>query len=1542
MGRKITKKILRITLWIIGSFIALDLTLVGLLFVPPIQQKVVDTATSFLSEKWHSRISIGEIYLSPSLRIYARDFAIYDYRDNKMIAVGSVSSRLQGFSVSPVKIALGSSELDHVRVIVRKYKNDESVNIAIWARNFKKKEKKSPFTLTASFMHLKNSYFLFTDDNKRLSQPGNEIDYAFFELKDIDWTLIDFKVVGPDISAYFEHLAFNQYTGFHVLNLTGDFRIQPKGLTLNHAMVLTPNSRLFMDFAFEYGKWKDYADFVNKIKFKVTTLTSTIGMKDITYFAPKLRGMDNSIVMNCQVEGPVNDLIIKNFSARYQEQTYLNGAMELRDITDFKHAFFDAHLPGVDINLNELAMFLLPKGKQIPLPDKIRAMETAQIDFDFTGTLAEFSTQAVINSKSDNLTAALNAHADSNDLIIYDGSIHSKGFNLAQFLPKIGVFGQVVIDAVISGTAADPSTTDHFAQTIEAGIDAQISRFDIKGYPLRQINIDGNYAHHLYDASLSIHDPNCELVLNGKVDRTTAKPHYQVNANIDHINPNQIFAHLPEIDSNATSGMNKFIRYIQQNEYITLSIDSLGFSLFGNNLNEFSGNIYADDITYQQEGKTINTDRIRLLAINDEKSHIYRLTSDMLNLNLSTNYSLNKILSAVLDVGYKYCSHLLPEHEEQVPPQVAEANSDHFLNFEATAYHLTPVLEVFFPKLEIANGTTIQFSTRSNQNDDKILIRTPRLAYNRNICLNNLQLSGNQIDSTELALALDVQEISIGEKGRYSISNFDLATQIKDNLIDFKLDWQNPDMISSLESQLGGQISFPEHRDIKAQINSSAIYVKEYLWKFNTDHLIELKNGRLSFNNVKIEAEQSKISIDGWLNNQSDSLIANIENVDIKLVNKLLEEKNMSVNGMISANVQIRNFQKRRVLFGSVLAKGFVFNDEPFGDLYLSAAVPTGKEVLVQGGIIDPQYFPKDASISTYRYRNFKEQKGITTHLNGQYSIEQKEFQITADVDSLPLGFLSRFLSSFSHEITGNASGKINFVLNKDSMYFDGKAFVKKAKFGIRPLNTIYDITGQTIDFNKEGLAFDHVVLQDRYGNSAILDGHILHQKFKNFKINLGISTKKILVLNTLRQSDTPFYGDGFVSGDISITGDTKKLKFAGKNLKTESGTKFYLPISFADKVSESNVITFKAAPIADTLLDESFDSPQPEPNEMEMDFDFTFDVTPIADIQLDLDLSAFGGSIATKGDGRIHFTYNTKTDVNILGDVNLASGSFMMNFAGIINKKFYLMQGGNVNFGGSLDDINIDVQAMYSTTASLSDLITSDNINLRRTPVRTYLLFNGNLTDPASINFSFDLPNATSDLKTLFYSSIDTNNLQSKTEQFFSLVMLGKFVSTNKSAIASSSIESTGIDILTSTFSTFLSQRLKYVDLNFGYQNSNENNSTQYSVAASTSLFNDRTIIQGYFGYVDDKNQAAANPNYTQFIGDFSIEQKLNQMGTWRVKIFNVTNQDELRYSNNNNPYAQGVAIIYKQDFNNRKDLAESYKRNKKKKKQPQNEDKQ
>ena len=1528
MSRKITKKIVRIALIVIGALIALDLLVVALIFVPPIQQKIVDVVTEKLSDNLQSRISVDKIYLSPTLKLNAEGFTIYDHRDEPMIAAGKLQSRLLSLKLKPTTVSLDDTKGEQVRVVLHKYFGDESINIAMWAQKLKKdKKEKKTFILKIKSIDLTDAYFVLIDDKKRIPHNHTDIDYAFFEFKDISWRVDDFLLYDSDISAHFDHMSYNQYTGFQLLNLTGDFKIGAHGMELNDAVVVTPSSHLFLDLAFDYEEWLDYGEFLDSVRFRADLRPSTFDLGTLQYFATATRGMDDTIVVSCKVNGPVNDLHITDLKANFKENTHLAGDISMKNIPDFFNSEIHMHLPQNQIDLKEIASFRLPKGKEIPVPEVMQKMGLAIVDIDFDGFVKDgFDARITLNSGKENITTQLVTKNNENTgRIGYAAKVATSGVDLGRILNKRDLFGRVVMTAQADGSV----DMSDFKNSLDIKAKADVQHLDFKRYPLRNLHVQGDYKSRKLNGRISVKDPACCLQAQTKLNLSRSMPEYWLSARIDSLSATRIFKNLPPVDSLTAEGLDKFIYYVQKHPEMTLRADSIGCDLYGNNLKDLSGNVFIDNLAYSQDDYTLVTDRLRLVVLNDGYSQIYRFTSSLMNAGIATNYNAKEIPNALIDIAYNYCGNLLPDRKEK--PERSSDDEMKFLDLDLSVNEIQPILQIFVPSIQIASGTTAKISTTSVHNNDKIEIHIPKLSIKDKVFIDQILVEGEQQDSGIMQVLSSVERVAFDKDKNLDITAISLNSLVGNNELGAQLSWQNPQGISNQRSQIGGVVDFPSRQHITVQVKTSDIYFKNYLFHFNDQNLIEINGNKVSFNNLVLGDDERQISINGRIHEGNDSLVCIAENVDLDVVNQFLRSQKMTILGDLSVNAQMRTIRGNRVIFGATMIRNFEFNNEKFGDLFASAAVPSGDNVLFHGGFVQPEYFPAGATINNYTFRDFQKQDHVHIHLDGNYGIKTKELRVTANIDTLKLGFLAPFLSSFSHVMEGDASGKIDFVMNPDSLYFDGKAFVRQAKLGIKPLNTIYTIEGQTIDFTRDGFEFNDVVMKDKFGNTGTLKGYIHHEKFNNFDLNLAIKTGRLLVLNTVQKTDNPFYGDAFVSGDVAIYGNMDKLYFAGKNLRTERGTKFGLPISFADKVSDSDVITFKTSVCEDDDKDETEEETK---SEMEMDFNFILDVTPVADILLDLDLSAFGGSIKTSGDGRLHFTYNTKSDINLTGDVRLHSGSFMMNFMGLVSKKFELAEGGTVTFPGPIDDIRINVKAGYSTTASLSDLFTAESTTFRRMPVKAYLNFNGTLNDPASIDFSFDLPNATSDMKTFFYSAIDTNNIQNRTEQFFSLVMLGKFASNSKQENSNGyTLENTGINLLTNTLSNFISQQLKYVDVDFKYQNANESQSAQYTVSASTSLFNDRTVIEGYFGYVDEKEEVQ-NTN-TQFIGDFSIEQKLNEQGTWRVKVFNVTNQDELRNATHNNPYAQGVAVIYKQDFNNRQDLADSFKQSKDRKKQ-------
>lgn len=1505
-----------------GCFIALDLIVVGLLFVPPIQEKVVGVVADKLSEKWNSRITIGHIYLSPTLKLTVEDLVIRDHHDNSMIAAGELKSRITKLKFSPFKLGFSGIESDRIDVTVRKYEGDDAVNISVWAQNFKKKKTATePFEMTASSIILKNARFVYHNDLTCSTKDKGDIDFGYFELKDIDARLDNFVLLGSDISADIEHLAFKQYTGFVLHNICGRFHIGPNGLSLKNATMATSNSRLFLDFAFEYNSWQDYGDFLNKINFNVKTKTSTFDMRDLRYFAPKLAGMDNQLVFSVQVNGPINHLVIRDLDARFADNTHLAGDLDIKNLTDFFNADIRAKLVQNEVDLHEVQQFKLPDGKTIPIPEQVASLGLVTLDMEYAGVISDkFDVDASLLTTAGDVDAQFSTRChEADDGLDYSVTVAANRVSVQKLLPKVSMIGGVTGTISAKGKVGD---INNLTETVSADIDANISQVALKGYPLRNLKAKGKYVNKHIDADVTLRDPNLNLAINGNMDLSGRVSEYHAEGNINKLNATALFAHLPMMDSTVTKGFDKLVRYVQMHPELTLSVSNLSCDLAGNTLSELNGNVFIDSLLYTQDGKSLALDRFRLVSLAKDNQQLMRLTSNLVNASLTTSYDLADVPKALLNLVYTYCGNLFPEKKVASEFNYSD-DIDHSLSLKVDAYNLAPILDMFVPNIYIDNNTTLTVKTNESHSDDQIQFYSPGIRIGDNIVVNNAQISSRQKDVMDLDITASVRSVQIGENGSFSLENIDLQANVGPQSLQYDLNWKNPSVISAHKSVLAGTVDFREDGSIVAHVDESEVYFKEFPFSFNKDHLVTIKDGNVQIDNLILTSKESQLMVNGKVGKANDSLVGTIDNLDVSVLNQFIKTDKMRLGGALSANVQMREMRGNNVLLGTAIIRDFEFNEEQFGHLYANAILPSDKNIHFRGGLIDAEYFPDSATVYNYRYReDFMKQKGVNTHLTGLFDMEQKQLKVTADIDTLPLGFLEPMLSAFSHKFDGNASGKVDFIFNKDSMYFEGVAEVREAQIGIAPLNTFYNINNQQVKFTKDGFTFDKMVLTDQFGNKATMNGYVNHHNFSDFNLKLDISTPKIFVLNTKQQADDPFYGDGFISGNITIAGDMEKLYFYGDDLVTQSGTVFCLPISFADKAYASDVITFVVPEDVKKPVEEE----EVTESSMEMDFDFTFNVTPAADIKLDLDLAAFGGKIKTKGAGQLHFTYNTKIDkVNILGDVELQSGSFIMTFAQLLNKKFELMPGGVVTFPGSPYDIHINVRAGYKTVASLADLFSSESTNVRRMPVTTYLDFNGNLNDPAAIDFSFELPNATADMKNLFYSTIDTTNLQRKTEQFFSLVVLGKFAS-QQTSVANINLENTGIGVLTSTLSNFISNQLKYVDVNLNYQNATADKAAEYAVGASTSLFNDRTVIETYVGYKDDKSSTFSN----QFIGDFSVEQKLNELGTWRLKVFNVTNQDELRNATRNNPYAQGIAVIYKQDFNNRKDLIASFTRSK------------
>ncbi|MEG1555522.1 MAG: translocation/assembly module TamB domain-containing protein, partial [Bacteroidales bacterium] len=854
--------------------------------------------------------------------------------------------------------------------------------------------------------------------------------------------------------------------------------------------------------------------------------------------------------------------------------------------------------------------------------------------------------------------------------MFFKANITSPNFNLGRLLGKSKEFGVVSLDSKMEGSMKSPKKYSNVESSIEADLKGKISRFDLLGYAISDIYFDGFYQDKKYDGTLISYDSNCQFNFTGLVDLTRSSPNFQTYISFKRFAIGKMAQYMPKVDSTFAAGFDKFIYFAQQNPKFALSFDSLEFNLNGEKLEGLNGFVGVDGLTISNHDKSVKGGRFRFTAINTASGlHKFILSASVMNATLTTNYPLNSVLDSLVEIGYRYFPNILPEREivnKSFPKNIntAEEEKDQFFNFYAETYNSRELLGILFPTISLAPHAIVDIRFSTLEQHDSISVIIPAFAMRDKFIIRNLALAGNELAGGILNLQVTTDTLNIdNSNNNFSFKQIVLKTKTQDNQILYDLSWISPEAISSKSSMLLGSIDALNKNNIVIKTSKSAIYLKDFLWKFSDQNAVILGDHYIKFENLTVGNQDSYITLNGTLSQkEEDNLNVKVQNVDISLVNYFI--KNLSFGGDVSASMDIKMVNNNRFIGGKLLASNFVFNDEKMGNLFLVTALGKKGSLGFSGGLFGREEPLNSNIVETYTIEQYRNEKIKLANLSGYYFSDKKLLHVKADIDTLHIGFLAPFLASFSNDISGVASGELSFISSPDSTYFDGVVHVKSANMGIAPLGTVYKIEKQDIIFDQKGFEFKNLVVKDKFNNVGYLNGYIHHQMFKDLDLNLQVKTDRLMVLNTSKDPSTSFYGDGFVSGTVTIQGGTDQLYFKGTNLTTLSGTKFFLPITSSESVSETGNIRFKTDSLQKQMI-----KTESEPGSIALAFDFIFDITKDAEIQVDL--FSIGGTLRGRCTGPLKLTYNNETDLNLYGNLSMESGIFLLSLKDLLNAKF-------------------------------------------------------------------------------------------------------------------------------------------------------------------------------------------------------------------------------------------------------------------------------
>jgi hypothetical protein len=91
------------------------------------------------------------------------------------------------------------------------------------------------------------------------------------------------------------------------------------------------------------------------------------------------------------------------------------------------------------------------------------------------------------------------------------------------------------------------------------------------------------------------------------------------------------------------------------------------------------------------------------------------------------------------------------------------------------------------------------------------------------------------------------------------------------------------------------------------------------------------------------------------------------------------------------------------------------------------------------------------------------------------------------------------------------------------------------------------------------------------------------------------------------------------------------------------------------------------------------------------------------------------------------------------------------------------------------------------------------------------------------------------------------------------------------------------------------------------------------FEFGVSKGFLDDRLILSGSFGvesYGEEEVDENGNIHTGQLIGDLNLEYLLNESGTFRVNIFNESNDHTVIQEGGQGDFTQGAGLSYQEDF--------------------------
>jgi len=124
----VLKKMLKVILWIAGVLVLLFVIIALIIQIPAVQNKIVHSATSFISDKTHTRVEIRNVSISFPKSVVVEGLYLEDLKKDTLIYAGKIKVNVSLYNLIFSKINVNDIALQDLKINAYSTKTDSLFN----------------------------------------------------------------------------------------------------------------------------------------------------------------------------------------------------------------------------------------------------------------------------------------------------------------------------------------------------------------------------------------------------------------------------------------------------------------------------------------------------------------------------------------------------------------------------------------------------------------------------------------------------------------------------------------------------------------------------------------------------------------------------------------------------------------------------------------------------------------------------------------------------------------------------------------------------------------------------------------------------------------------------------------------------------------------------------------------------------------------------------------------------------------------------------------------------------------------------------------------------------------------------------------------------------------------------------------------------------------------------------------------------------------------------------------------------------------------